>query len=99
MPSFYLNEIINNFIKPGLKDLSVTRLNSNWGISVKENNKYFIYVWLDALFNYIFSLIANDDKLYKKFWQDKNTEIIHVIGGDIARFHCVYWPMFLMSCV
>lgn len=98
-PVSYFNEINNNFIKPGLKDLSVSRVDGEWGIKVIENDKHYIYVWLDALFNYL-SAVGFDDNsdVYKKFWENKDTEIIHVVGGDIARFHCVYWPMFLMAC-
>ena len=97
-PISCLNEMNNNFIKPGLKDLSVSRVNGEWGIKVLENDKHLIYVWMDALFNYLSAVDFDNSDNYKKFWQDKNTKIIHVVGGDIARFHCIYWPMFLMSC-
>ncbi|MFA6617101.1 MAG: methionine--tRNA ligase, partial [Bacilli bacterium] len=94
------NEMINTFIKPGLADLSVSRTSFTWGIPVNENPKHVVYVWLDALSNYISALgYANekDPALFNKFWTDENTEIIHVIGADITRFHAIYWPMFLMS--
>ncbi|MBP5301575.1 MAG: methionine--tRNA ligase [Bacilli bacterium] len=97
LPKVQLNEMINNFITPGLKDLSVSRTNDNWGIRVEENTKHTVYVWFDALFNY-FSAVNFDNEVYKKFWLNNDTEIIHVVGKDIARFHCIYWPMFLMAC-
>lgn len=96
-PTHKLKEIFNTFIKPGLHDLSVSRISNDWGIKILEKKNHTIYVWLDALFNYI-SALNYDEKLYKKFWKDKKTEIIHVVGADISRFHCIYWPMFLMSC-
>lgn len=98
-PTSRMNEMVNTFIKPGLQDLSVSRTSNDWGIQVPENSKHTVYVWLDALANYISALgyESSNDELYKKFWADPNTEIIHVIGADISRFHCIYWPMFLMS--
>jgi len=93
------NEMINTFIKPGLGDLCVSRTSFTWGIQIKENPKHVIYVWLDALTNYITALgygSDNEDK-FQKFWQDPDCEIIHVLGADITRFHAIYWPMFLMS--
>lgn len=93
------NEMINTFIKPGLEDLCVSRTSFDWGIPVTENERHVVYVWLDALTNYISALGygSKDDSLYKKFWVDENTEIIHVIGAEISRFHTIYWPMFLHS--
>lgn len=94
------NEMINTFIKPGLEDLSVSRTSFSWGVPVKENPKHVVYVWLDALSNYISALgylNTENPELFKKFWEDENTEIIHVVGADITRFHAIYWPMFLMS--
>lgn len=93
------NEMINTFIKPGLEDLCVSRTSFDWGIPVTENDRHVVYVWLDALTNYISALGygSKNDSLYKKFWVDENTEIIHVIGADISRFHTIYWPMFLHS--
>ncbi len=93
------NEMLNTFIKPGLEDLCVSRTSFDWGIPVVENDKHVVYVWLDALTNYISALgyQSSDDSLYQKFWVDENTEIIHVIGADISRFHTIYWPMFLHS--
>jgi len=88
------NEIVQ-FVKSGLNDLSVSRTSFKWGIPVPNNNKHIVYVWLDALTNYISALnfpdINND--LYKNFWPAD----IHIIGKDILRFHTVYWPAFLMA--
>lgn len=92
-------EMINNFIKPGLTDLSVTRTSFTWGIQVKENPKHVIYVWLDALFNYLTALgyRQKDDSNFKKYWLDPECEIVHLVGADINRFHTIYWPMFLKA--
>ena len=91
------NEMINTFIKPGLSDLCVSRTTFEWGIPVLENKGHVVYVWLDALTNYITALgyKQKDDSLFKKFWEDPESEIVHVIGADITRFHTIYWPMFL----
>jgi len=88
------NEIVN-FVKGGLNDLSVSRTSFKWGIPVPNNKKHIIYVWLDALTNYISALNFPkiEDSLYKSFWPAD----IHVIGKDILRFHAVYWPAFLMA--
>lgn len=89
------NEMVNNFIKPGLQDLCVSRSSFKWGIPVPVNENHVIYVWLDALTNYITALGygSEDDSLYKKFWPVD----VHLIGKDIIRFHMIYWPAFLMS--
>ena len=89
------NEMVNNFIKPGLQDLCVSRSSFKWGIPVPVNEDHVIYVWLDALTNYITALGygSEDDTLYKKFWPVD----VHLIGKDIIRFHMIYWPAFLMS--
>lgn len=91
------NEMINTFIKPGLSELAVSRTSFEWGIKVKENERHIIYVWLDALTNYITALgyLSVDDELFQKFWANNDTEIVHILGADIARFHAIYWPMFL----
>ncbi len=91
------NEMMNTFIKPGLNDLCVSRTSFDWGIQIRENPKHIVYVWLDALTNYISALgyDSKDDSLFKKFWQDEDAEIVHVVGADISRFHVIYWPMFL----
>ncbi|WP_392506836.1 methionine--tRNA ligase [Rickettsia sp. 2024-CO-Wats] len=87
------NEVIS-FVKSGLKDLSVSRTTFNWGIKVPNNEKHVIYVWLDALANYISALGYPDEQSnYGKFWPAD----LHVVGKDILRFHAVYWPAFLMA--
>ncbi len=91
------NEMMNTFIKPGLNDLCVSRTSFDWGIQIRENPKHIVYVWLDALTNYISALgyDSKDESLFKKFWEDEDSEIVHVVGADISRFHVIYWPMFL----
>ena len=93
------NEMVNTFIKPGLDDLCVSRTSFTWGIPVKENPKHVVYVWLDALTNYISALGygSDNEELFKKYWEDEDCEIIHILGADITRFHAIYWPMFLES--
>ena len=94
LPASRRNEVIR-FVEKGLKDLSVSRTSFSWGIPVPKNNKHIIYVWLDALTNYLSALNFPDtnDKLYKNFWPAD----IHLIGKDILRFHAIYWPAFLMA--
>ena len=93
------NEMMNNFLKKGLQDLCVSRTSFTWGIPVDFDKKHVVYVWLDALTNYISGLGYEPDgasgELYEKYW--KNAEKVHVIGKDIARFHTIYWPIFLMA--
>ena len=93
-PNSRRNEVIS-FVKSGLKDLSVSRKSFSWGIKVPNNNDHVIYVWLDALVNYISALNYPDtkDNLFKNFWPAS----IHLIGKDILRFHAVYWPAFLLA--
>ncbi len=93
-PKSRKNEVLN-FVKSGLKDLSISRKTFSWGIKVPNNPDHVIYVWLDALTNYISALNYpnSEDKLFKKFWPAS----IHMIGKDILRFHAVYWPAFLMA--
>ncbi len=93
-PKARRNEVIS-FVKSGLKDLSISRKSFSWGIKVPENNEHVIYVWLDALTNYISALNYPDknDKLFKNFWPAD----IHLIGKDILRFHAIYWPAFLLA--
>jgi len=93
-PKSRRNEVIN-FVKSGLKDLSISRKAFSWGIKVPNNPEHVIYVWLDALTNYISAInYPNvDDKLFKSFWPAS----VHLIGKDILRFHAVYWPAFLMA--
>lgn len=94
-PEYRKNEMVNNFIKPGLEDLCVTRTSFDWGIKVLKDPKHVIYVWLDALTNYITALgyLSDDDKLFKKYWPAD----LQIVGKDIARFHLIYWPIFLMA--
>ena len=96
-PESRKNEMINTFIKPGLGDLCVSRTSFSWGVPVRENDKHVVYVWLDALTNYISALGygSDNEELFKKYWEDPDTEIIHILGADITRFHAIYWPMFL----
>lgn len=98
-PESRKNEMVNNFIKPGLEDLCVSRTTFNWGIQIRENERHVIYVWLDALLNYITALGygSKDESLFQKFWNNDDVEIIHVVGADISRFHTIYWPMFLKA--
>ncbi len=98
-PESRKNEMVNTFIKPGLEDLCVSRTSFSWGVKVKENPKHVIYVWLDALTNYITALGYGSDNpsLYEKFWHDEKSEVIHIVGSDITRFHVIYWPIFLMA--
>ena len=93
-PQSRKNEVIS-FVKSGLKDLSVSRKSFSWGIQVPNNNEHIIYVWLDALTNYISALNYPDtnNEMFKKFWPAS----IHLIGKDILRFHAIYWPAFLLA--
>jgi methionyl-tRNA synthetase len=94
-PESRKNEMINNFIKPGLEDLSVSRTSFDWGIKVPGDAKHVIYVWVDALSNYITSLGygSDNEELFNKYWPAD----VHVVGKDIVRFHTIYWPIFLMA--
>ena len=94
LPESRKNEVIS-FVKGGLKDLSISRKSFTWGIKVPSNTEHVIYVWLDALTNYISALNYpnKNDKLYKKFWPAD----VHIIGKDILRFHAIYWPAFLLA--
>ncbi len=91
------NEMMNNFLLPGLQDLCVSRTSFKWGIPVDFDNRHVVYVWLDALTNYItgigFDADGNHGKLYNEYWPAN----VHVIGKDIIRFHTIYWPIFLMA--
>ena len=94
-PVFRKNEIFNNFIKPGLEDLCITRTSFDWGIKVPGDEKHVIYVWLDALTNYITALgyLSEDETKFKKYWPAD----LQIVGKDIIRFHGIYWPIFLMA--
>ena len=91
------NEMMNNFLLPGLQDLCVSRTSFKWGIPVDFDDKHVVYVWLDALTNYItgigYDADGNSSEQYKKFWPAD----LHLIGKDIIRFHTIYWPIFLMA--
>ena len=94
-PEYRKNEMINNFIKPGLEDLCVTRTSFDWGIKVLKDPKHVVYVWLDALTNYLTAIgyMSEDETLFKKYWPAD----LQIVGKDIARFHLIYWPIFLMA--
>jgi len=94
-PESRKNEMINNFIKPGLEDLAVSRTTFDWGIKVPGDPKHVIYVWIDALSNYITALGygTDDDSKYLKYWPAD----VHLVGKEIVRFHTIYWPIMLMA--
>lgn len=96
IPDTRKNEMLNNFIKPGLEDLALTRTSFNWGVKVSSNPEHVVYVWIDALFNYITALgyeTGDDDSLFKKYWPAD----VHMVGKEIVRFHTIYWPIILMA--
>lgn len=92
-PASRMNEMINNFIKPGLEDLAVTRTTFSWGVPVESDPKHVVYVWIDALSNYITALGygSDDDANFKKYWPAD----VHMVGKEIVRFHTIYWPIML----
>lgn len=94
-PESRKNEMINNFIKPGLEDLCVSRTSFKWGIPVTFDESHVVYVWLDALTNYISALgySTNHDELFKKYWPAN----VHIVGKEIVRFHTIIWPIILMA--
>ena len=95
-PEARKKEMLNNFIKPGLQDLCVSRTSFKWGVPVDFDDKHVVYVWLDALSNYITALGYDPDgssDMYKKYWPAD----VHIIGKDIVRFHTIYWPIMLMA--
>lgn len=94
-PESRKNEMINNFIKPGLEDLAVSRTTFDWGIKVPGDPKHVIYVWIDALSNYITALGygTHNDSKYSKYWPAD----VHLVGKEIVRFHTIYWPIMLMA--
>ncbi len=99
-PDGRMNEMLKNFIEPGLEDLAVSRTTFTWGVKVPSDPKHVVYVWIDALINYITALGYGQDEHgnFDLFWQnDANHEIIHMIGKDILRFHSIYWPIILMA--
>ncbi|MDV9158007.1 methionine--tRNA ligase [Staphylococcus haemolyticus] len=89
------NEMINNFIKPGLEDLAVSRTSFDWGVRVPSNPKHVVYVWIDALVNYISALgyLSDDDELFQKYWPAD----VHLMAKEIVRFHSIIWPILLMA--
>ncbi len=96
LPESRRNEMINNFLKPGLEDLCVSRSSFKWGVPVEFDDKHVIYVWIDALSNYITGIGYDPDgssTMYEKYWPAD----LHVIGKDIVRFHTIYWPIILMA--
>ena len=96
-PEARKNEMINNFIKPGLQDLCVSRTSFKWGIPVDFDSKHVVYVWLDALTNYITNIGYDTDGNESEEFKERWPADLHVIGKDIIRFHTIYWPCFLMS--
>lgn len=94
-PSSRQNEMLNNFLRPGLEDLCVSRTTFNWGIPVTFDEKHVVYVWVDALSNYITALgyLSGDDSAYKKYWPAD----VHLVGKEIVRFHTIIWPAMLMA--
>ena len=94
-PESRKNEMLNNFIKPGLEDLAVSRTTFSWGIPLKNDPKHVVYVWIDALSNYITALGygSDDDSLFQKYWPAD----VHMVGKEIVRFHTIYWPIMLMA--
>lgn len=95
-PEARLKEMVNNFLKPGLQDLCVTRSSFTWGVPVPGDEKHVIYVWIDALSNYITAMgytVDEQGELFKKYWPCD----VHVIGKDIVRFHTIYWPIMLLA--
>lgn len=95
MPRSRQNEMINNFIKPGLQDLCVSRTTFDWGVQVPFDTKHVVYVWLDALFNYATALgyMGDDDALFRKYWPAD----VHMMAKEIIRFHSIIWPAFLTA--
>lgn len=95
IPQTRKNEMLNNFIKPGLEDLAITRTSFDWGIKVPNDPKHVVYVWIDALCNYITALGygSENEELFNKYWPAD----VHMVGKEIVRFHTIYWPIILMA--
>ncbi|PPE05984.1 methionine--tRNA ligase [Williamsoniiplasma lucivorax] len=98
IPEYRRTEMLKNFVEPGIQDLSVTRVSFKWGIPINEDPEHIVYVWLDALTNYITALgyLQNDDANFKKFWAE-DSEILQLAGKEIVRFHAIYWPIILQA--
>lgn len=97
-PHHRFNELFNNFLKDNkLEDLSISRISFDWGIPILEDKKHVVYVWIDALFNYITILgyLQKNNENFLAFWQNKKTERVHILSKEITRFHCIYWPIML----
>ncbi|MDO1604626.1 methionine--tRNA ligase [Lactobacillus sp. YT155] len=94
-PASRMNEMINNFIKPGLEDLAMSRTSFNWGVQIPSDPKHVVYVWVDALLNYITALgyTSDNDELFQKYWPAN----VQFVGKEIVRFHTIYWPIILMA--
>ncbi|MDL2211442.1 methionine--tRNA ligase [Erysipelotrichaceae bacterium OttesenSCG-928-M19] len=97
-PESRKNEMLSNFINPGLEDLSVSRTGFKWGIPILEDPAHVIYVWIDALANYITSLgyLSDDETNFEKYWSE-DVEILQLVGKEIVRFHTIYWPIMLLA--
>jgi len=98
VPGGKLTEMINTFIKPGLEDLCITRTTFDWGVKVDQDPKHVVYVWIDALLNYLSALgyLSDEDGAFKKYWSD-DAEIVQFAGREINRFHTIYWPILLFA--
>lgn len=98
VPDGKLNEMIKTFIEPGLEDLCITRTNFTWGVSIKEDPKHVVYVWIDALLNYISALgyLSKEPSKFNEFWSN-NATIVQLAGREINRFHTIYWPILLFA--
>ncbi len=94
-PKSRINEMVNNFLKPGLNDLSVSRKTVKWGVPLPFDKEHYAYVWIDALSNYVSALgyLSDDDALFRKFWPAE----LHLVGKEIVRFHAIIWPAILMA--
>lgn len=99
IPTERINEIMKNFILPGLEDLSITRTTFDWGVPTLEDKNHILYVWIDALMSYLTGLgyLRKDDHLYKEYWDNDEAVKIHLVGKEITRFHGIYWPILLKS--
>ena len=96
-PESRKNEIVNNFIKPGLQDLCVSRTSFDWGVPVTFDEKHVIYVWIDALSNYITFIGYDPEGQHEPIFSNLWPADVHIIGKDILRFHVIYWPIMLMA--